>query len=181
MEFQLNVTLTEEDYLAFNVFHALESITGIKQIRKSRFFFAAIMTIMMVLFLFILEFSTFAIIYAVLVGLFSILYISLFKKIMKRNIKAQVKRLKKTGKLPFDPVAKYEFYDDKFVGITPDARVEQSYDALERICVMKNQYVFLYSNSVNAYILPIPQLREQLEQEKLLNFLSQKCNTVEFY
>lgn len=181
MRYQLNVTLTEEDYLAFNNFHALESTFGKRQIRNSRILLITCMTVLMAFVLLVLGWTTFSVIYVILLGLFLVLYLLLFKKIIKRNIKAQIKRLKKTGKLPFDSAASLEFYDDKIVEITADKRVEQRYDGLERICVAGDEFIYLYNSSVNAYILPISQLRKQLEQEDFLNFLSQKCNSIEYY
>lgn len=181
MQFELNITLTEEDYLAFNHFHALESANGKKQLMKVRIFFTAFIIVLIALVLFICDCSPISIAYAIVLGLFTLVYMLLYKKVVKRNINGQIKRLKKAGKLPFDLESKLEFYDDKLVEITTDRRVEQSYTAIERICVVKNQYIFLYNSSVGAYMLPIPQLQKQLNQDNFLRFLSSKCSTVENY
>lgn len=181
MQFQLNITLTEADYLAFNNFHALESTPGKKQIRKTRIFFITFIAILMAFVVLVLGLTAFSAVYVVILGLFTVLYMLLFKNILKQNIKAQIKRLKKTGKLPFDSVSKLEFYDNMLVESTANKRIEQSYDVLERICVVGDQFIYLYNSSVNAYILPIAQLRAQLNQEDFLNYLSQKCNCVEYY
>lgn len=181
MRFQLNITLTEEDYLAFNNFHSLESSTGKKLIRKNRIFFISTIVVLMVLFIMMVGWTTFSAVYVVLLGTFSVLYMLLFKKIVKQNIKVQIKRIKKTGKLPFDSAASLELWDDKLVEITANKRVEQSYDALERVCVAGDRFIYIYYSSLNAYILPIPQLREQLDQEEFLKFLSEKCKNIEYY
>lgn len=181
MRFQLNITLTEEDYLAFNSFHTLESIPGKKRIRKARTMFAVIMIVLAALVILILRFSTFSLIYAAFLMLFSAVYLLFYNKMVKRNIKAQVNSLKKTGKLPFDPIATFEFYEDKLVEITATKRVEQSYDALERICLVGDRYIFLYANSLSVYILPAPQIPEQVNRDEFLRFLLPKCSTVEYY
>ena len=93
----------------------------------------------------------------------------------------QLKNLKKVGKLPFDPQSTLEFHEDKLVEITPDKRIEQRYDGIERICVLPDRYLFLYHSSVGAYILPIGQIAKQLNPEDLLRFLFQKCPIVEYY
>ena len=41
---QLNINLSEEDYLSFNNFHSFESAHGKKLIRKTRLFFVLAMT-----------------------------------------------------------------------------------------------------------------------------------------
>ena len=136
MLFQLNITLTEEDYLAFNNFHSFESTNGKKLIRKSRIFFIAFMALLIALVLFTFESTTFSIIYATVLGSFTALYMLAFRKILERNMKVQIKRLKKTGKLPFEPVSTLEFYEDKLVEITASKRTEQNYHAFERMCVV---------------------------------------------
>lgn len=181
MRYQFNVTLTEEDYLTFNYFHSLESAAGKKAIKKSRIFFVAAMAILMVFFILITGWRTFSIAYVTLLGLFTVVYVLLFKKILKRNIKTQIRKLKKSGKLPYDAEAVLEFYDDRLVEITADKRIEQRYDGLERICVAKEPYLYLYHSSVNAYILPVRQLKAQVNQEEFMSFLLTKCSCVEYY
>lgn len=181
MFFRLDINLNEDDYLAFNNFHSFESVQGKKLIKKTRFFFILAMVILAAPVVLMLGWTRFSMIYTTLLLLFTLLYMMLFKKILARNIKAQIKRLKKTGKLPFDPVSTLEFYEDKLVETTASTRTEQKYDVLERICVVAERYVFLYNSSVGAYILPVAQIRAQLNQEDFIDFLSKKCSTVEYY
>jgi len=181
MLFQLNINLSEDDYLDFNKFHSFESMHGKKLINKTRIFFVLAMIILAALFLLVMGLTTFSITYAVLLLLFTLLYMVFFKKILTRNVKTQIKRLKKVGKLPFDPVSTLEFHEDKMVEITALQRTEQSYSIFERICVVKNRYVLLYKSSVGAYILPVTQIEAQLNQRDFIDFLSQKCPNVEYY
>ena len=113
--------------------------------------------------------------------MFTVPYVMLYKKILKRNLKRHINNLKKNGKLPFDPISKIEFFDDKLVEITPSSRTERTYGAIERIYVVKNQFVSLNYSSVGGYLLPIPQIEAQLDKEEFLSFLSQKCGTIEYY
>lgn len=181
MRFQLDITLTEDDYLAFNNFHAIQSKSGKKINRRGRIFFLTFVAVLMALVLLAKGWTTFSAVYAILLGLYTALYMLFYNRIIKRNIKSQLKRLKKIGKLPFDPVCKMEFHEDRLVEITDAKRFEESYAALERICVVEDQFIVLYNSSVGGHILPIPQLKAQLEQEEFLRFLSQKCHAVEYY
>lgn len=178
---QFNIILTEEDYLAFNRFHAFESTHGKKLVRKTRFFFTLAMVVLMALVLLILGWTTFSAIYTISLGIFTMLYMLLFKKIVNWNIKTQIKRLKEIGKLPFEPVSTIEFYEDKMVERTASKRSEQGYDTFERICIVKDRFILLYQSSVGAYILPIPQINEQANLTEIVNFLSQKCKNMEYY
>lgn len=181
MLFQLNINLSEDDYLAFNSFHSFESSNGKKMIHKTRAFFVLAMVLLAAFFLLFMGLTTFSLIYATVLLLFTLLYMVFFKKILTRNIKAQIKRLKKTGKLPFDPVSTLEFYEDKMVEITASKRTEQAYTIFERICVVKDRYLLLYFSSVSAYILPVAQINAQSNLKDFVDFLSTKCSNVEYY
>ena len=181
MYYQFGITLTEEDYLAFNIFHSFESAHGKKMIRNSRILFAAIVALLTALYVLLSGWSAFTIVYVIIMGLFTVLYSLLFKKIFVRNLKAQIRRHKKLGKLPFDPISTMEFHEEKIVELTASKRTEQSYSGIERVCVLQGRYIFLYNSSIGAYILPIPQVNAQLDQNSLLTFLSQRCKTIEYY
>lgn len=181
MLYQFNIHLTEDDYVAFNQFHSFETPQGKQLIRNSRMILTLVMAVLAALFLIVDGFTSFSVTYAVVLGLFTVFYLTMFKKIMNRNIQKQIQKLKKTGKLPFDPVSTIEFHEDRMVEITASRHTEQRYDAMERICVVGERYLFLYYSSVGAYILPIPQIRAQAAPEELLGFLMQKCGKVEYY
>lgn len=181
MNFRLDIVLTEDDYLSYNYFHTLESKPGKKQIRKIQTFFLGSMAVLVALLLLILGWNSFSRFYTALMVLFTAVYMVFYKKMVKRTMQKQLKNLKKVGKLPFDPQSTLEFHEDKLVEITPDKRIEQRYDGIERICVLPDRYLFLYHSSVGAYVLPIGQIAKQLNPEDLLRFLSQKCPIVEYY
>lgn len=179
MHYQLKLSLTEEDYLAFNQYHSLQSPFGKKMVRKSQIFFVCAMIVLAALIFLVFGRTTFAMAYAGALGLFTIVYLLLFKKIIKRTIKAQIKQIKSASKLPYDPESTLEFYEDTLVELAAGKRLEQSYGVLERICIWGEDYIFLYSSSVNAYILPMAQVKAQVDVAAFMDFLSQKCGAIE--
>ena len=181
MRFQLDITLTEEDYLAFNLFHTLESSHAKKQAKKRRTSCAVIGAFLTIYVALTFGRTNFLTMFVTVVGVIAVLLLLFFRRILIWGIKRDIKQLKQTGKLPFDPVSKLEFYEDTLVEISPTARTELRYDALEHICVVKGRFVLLYSNSIGAYILPISQVHAQLDHSAFLLFLSQKCSIVEYY
>ena len=178
MLFKFNKTLSEEDYFAFNVFQSLESEYGKNWIRRRRIFFITYVVFATALVVCINGWRTYSIYFTIFTALVTILYMLLLKKMVVRNLKMQMKQLKKTSKLPFDRASTMEFYEDKFVDITASTRTEESYNAIERICIVKDQYVFLYYSSTGAYVLPIVQIKAQISYEEFVNFLSGKCANV---
>lgn len=181
MRFNANITLTEEDYREFNYFHTFQTKYGKKAVKQGRILFLACIAILSALIVMLRGWSFFSLIYVIMIVIFSAIYMLLYKRHVAINVDAQIKRLKKLGKLPYSPAATLEFYEDTFVEITPGKRVEQSYDKLERICIQGERYIFLYDSTVTAYMLPIPQLKTQLNVEELIHFLTQKHNTVEHF
>lgn len=181
MLYQFRIRLTEADYVAFNQFHSFESPQGKKLIRNSRVILSVVMVVLAALIFLMDGLSSFAVTYAIVLGLFTVFYVVGFRKLMNRVILKQIRMLKKTGKLPFDPESSIEFHEDCMAEITASRHTEQRYDAIERVCVVRDQYLLLYHSSVGAYILPIPQLREQGNLEELLGFLMQKCGKVAYY
>ena len=78
MLFRINVSLTEDDYFAFNQFHSIESKAGKKQLKKTRNIFVFCIAIM-VLGVFMLNDLTYSIIFAAVVSFFSIVFLLFFK------------------------------------------------------------------------------------------------------
>ena len=181
MLYQLNITLTDEDYLQFNNFHSFESGQSKKMLLKTRLIYIAAMVGLIVLLVLITGWSSLATLYAGLLASFTLVYMLMFKKILQKNMKSQIKRMKKMGRLPYEAVSTIEFYEDRMVEISPTSRTEESYGIFERVCVVKDQYLFLYRSSISAYILPIPQIKTQINLEDFLHFLSRKCGNVEHY
>ena len=175
MQFQFDLTLSEEDYVAYNCFHAFQSPQGRKTVKRSRIFFIVFMSLMTLIGL------TISVIFGALLAILTVVYMVLFQKIVERNIGKQILRLKKTGKLPFDATTTLEFYEDKLIETTPSARTERNYDKFERICVLEGRYIFLYDSSVTAYILPVAQVGDQENQAAFLSFMAKKCSAIEYY
>ena len=181
MLYQFNIALTEADYLAFNNFHSFDSNHSKKAIQKVRLVYVSAMAVMILLAFLILGWTSFSLVFAGSLGTFTLFYMLMFQKIMEKNMETQIKRMKKIGKLPYEAVSTMEFHEEHMAEISPTSRTEESYANIERICVLKDRYIFLYRSSVSAYILPLAQIKAQADPKEFLSFLSQKCNTVEYY
>lgn len=181
MHYQLKINLTDEDYLAFNVFHNLESKNGKKMVRKGRMIFSGMIILLSAAYVLLKGWGIDSMLYLALVTPITVIYLACHKKLLIRSMKKHIQQLKKNGKLPFDPESTLEFYEDRFAEITPTCRSERDYTIFERICVLKDRYLLLYNSSIGAYILPIPQIKEQVDLQEFLDFIMSKCSTVEYY
>lgn len=178
MLFRMYITQTDADYLNLNFFHAFESNQAKKGIRKFRIRFTCFMLLLMGVAYWLLEWTIFNVL---ILALYTILALFLLKPIQKGLFKVQMKQFKKNAKLPFEPVSAFEFYENTFVEIAPTNKNEYDYKAIERVCIVKDRYILLYTNSLNAYQLPISQIKEQVDYDAFIHFLGQKFSTVEYY
>lgn len=181
MQYKLNVELTDKDYLEFNLFQSFKSAYGRKNIKKSRIIFLAAMAALAAIVIIFRGFSTAGLIYLGIIIVLTLVYMILFKRIMAASLVKQLKALKKSGKLPYDKNATLEFGEDSFTETTPTQHNERTYDSLEKICIYGEKYVFLFTSSMSAYILPVPQVKKQVSQKAFLDFLGTKCANIEQY
>ena len=181
MHFRLNNILSEDDYVAFNLFHSMDRPEGKRNVVKSRILFLSLFLVAVVVLLFLLRPTLFSVVYCILLGIWICYRIFCLRWIVSKNIKRHLKRIKKIGKAPFSPNATLEFYDDHLVETTEATRLECKYSAIERVYVVGDQYIFLYNSAHAAFILCISQVKAQVNYTDFLQFLSEKCNPAEHY
>lgn len=180
MRYQLDITLSEDDYFRLNYFHAVESPQQSSQLRRNRIVFicTALTLLLMAIFLFDRDSPTF--LYGLLFGGFLLIYALFMKKFAVSSIKSRINKLKESGKLPYSQEAQVIFEEDKLIEVTPGARTEETYELIDVIYVLPDRYVYIFTNSMRAYTLPIPQLQAQLNLQEFLDFLSTKCKKIEY-
>ena len=174
MLYQFNCKITEEDYLAYNIYTGTEKPESKKRILQIRLIFLFLTLALFVVSLLCSSSPFFSVTYAIILGIFSSIYILGYKKFLIASIKNQIQRLKKQGKLPFNEEETTEFFPDKIVNALNSQRLEIRYDGIENVCIVDNQYIYLFLNFSNAIILPISQVRSQADMGQFLEFLRQK-------
>ena len=175
---KLEIMITEEDYIKFNIDHLKTSQVGKRINRITWFIF---------IFAFVLCAITFfvnakidgtplfiPIILTVFFGIVMLVYMLLFnKKAIKRSVIKTVKAQKKDGKLPFSEKSVIEFADEEVIEETDIGVSRVKYDKLETLCLCDTA-MYLYLNSQQAIILPYSQIGEQ--KEKIVSILKEKSN-----
>ena len=176
-----NINLSDKDYLDYNVFWMLKSPYGKKQITSSRVMITVLFGIIALVALFINDFSAEALIGLIPVAVvFLIIQLSL-NYFFVQSIKSNIKILKKSGKMPYSPVAQVEFNENSFTETTPENKVEQKYSAVERVSVINGDTVYIHVNNVMAYILPATCFESTEQLDGFLSFIKTKCSVIDIY
>lgn len=181
MKFQFQIFLSEEDYLKFNIFHALQSPYGAKTVRNFRIAIALIGGIFILGSLLLQRFSPHA--FIGIIPMLAVVVISqlLLKRFLIFSIKGNIAQLKKKGKMAYSPSSYMEFGENSFVETTDTVKAEQKYSSIERISIVEGSYIYLHTNNLMAFILPFSSFASKEQYDEFFNFIKTICNNIDFY
>ena len=172
--YKFDCRLSDKDYYEFNKYHMLYAKDVKKLNRLSKwfvpFFFALIIIYNFISYGFYAELIIQAVIYA----FFSIIWVCTSKYIALPILKAHIKIMKKTGKMPYSPVSCMEFFDDYFSETTPESKNEYKYSAISNVVHTKNDDVYIYLNAIQAYIISNRFFESTQQREEFLKFIKGK-------
>lgn len=181
MKFQFNVKLSEKDYIDFNMFWQIKSPYGRKQFIGYRIIIAIMFLIMVGLGIFNNTLSTSSIVDFIPAFVFLSVAEIFLSKFLSWFYKWHIKSLSKKGKLGYSPESVVEFYEDYFSEITTENKTEHKYTAIERISIVDNKAIYVHTNSLMAYILPLSCFVNTQQYNNFLEFIKTKCNNVDAY
>ena len=181
MKFQFNVNLSKQDYIDFNIFWQTKSPYGRKQFIGFRIIIAIIVLMIVGLQIFNNTLSTYSIIDFIPVFALLLVVEIFLSKFLSWFYKGHIKMLSKKGKLGYSAESVVEFYDDRFTETTVDNKTEHKYTAIERISVVGEKVVYIHTNSMMAFILPISCFENLQQYNEFLGFIKGKSINVDFY
>ena len=169
----LNIRLTEEAFLSFNLFTNMRNLKQNKTLRNSGII-VLICGIVLITLSIINSYSGSSRPLGIGFVTYGILMLCFQKSLQKSAIKRQIKTMKKQGKLPFEPEYTMDFGEDTLRDISHTQITELSYTALDQICVIPNKVVYLYKSPISGYIIPMSAFASVDECNALLRFLQYK-------
>lgn len=181
MKFRFNVNIDDRDYSDYNKFWLIRSPYGKKQIKTFRITIAVLCAIFILISLFCGGFSLesiLAIIPLIIILLLAQIFLTGF---LSWALKAQIKALKKSGKMGYSPESVIEFYEECFVETTPENKTEHKYSAIERISVVDNKMIYIHVNNVMSYMLPISCFETKEQYNSFFEFIKTKCANIDVY
>ena len=172
--FHFNVTLTDQDYYEFNKFIAFHSAFGRKQLLQTRILFALLCAILAASALLngnepidAWRCGAAVLTAAVLCALFQ----ALVKPLTLLSLKMRLRLMKKNGKLLYSPSAELTFGEESVCSVTPTAKTEEYYQAIERVCYLPGRMIYLFTGMSRSYLLPVSAFASQTELESFLTFI----------
>ena len=163
MNFKFNVTMTEQDYIDFNIFTALKMPQGREQLKRIRAKVSLIYGISVFLTLLsgiIVQLLTDKLLSGIILYVLAALLIGglisyhlHFDERMAQSLTKYVKRTLEQGRAPYSAFSTVEFTDDGITETDESSRVEHKYSVIESISVDTGA-VYLHFDAVRALILP---------------------------
>lgn len=180
MRFQLKVQVTEEEYLEQILYEDMKSPRGKKRMVKNRLRILVSYALITALFLVISRPSVkYTMYFLAFLVVYSAVHMLLFNSIVKFRLKRWFKRAMKDGTAHLDREAEYGFYEDKLVETTRSTNTEQTYEGVTGVCIRENM-ITIYAGA-GYYMLPVSQIKQQVDYDAFATFLAEKCKSVEWY
>ena len=179
--YKLNITLSDQDYLDFNLFLHLQSSYGKKQMRTIRITYILVFIFFILNIGMIKRFTPDTLLYVIVLLLTLLIIQILLKSSLKKNITKKVNQLLKTNKALYSSTSIMEFYDDYFSEITKDEKNEIKYTLIEQVSIVSNKMIYIHRNNVITFIIPFSSFTSNEELNSFLEFIKTKFNNVTTY
>ena len=162
------ITLNEEDYVRLRIFHFYHSTLGKRQLHNARTIAFKVSAIILLLLLIMDVQLDSIVIFTITWGIISVAFYFYAPKRLERNIRRQVGMMKQDGKLPFIGDTEIEFLESMIVQRNEHGESHVNYSEVERIYI-EQEYLYIYSNAVQAAVIPYRCLGE--DKKQVINFV----------
>ena len=164
------VTLTEEDYISFNIHYAFHSQTGRQRLMLGRLIPAFVSLCFWLVQLVTGSDRNVLIVEAVLLTAYSVWGYFHYPKTYTKSIRKNILKLKKEGKLPYATEAELELTDTALIETAPTSAHTIEYSTVLDV-IDTPEYVFVMFGAVQAIIIPKRCIDDP---QQLLDFLKSK-------
>ncbi|WP_186580578.1 YcxB family protein [Aquibacillus kalidii] len=160
MEF--TYTLTEEDYINFNLTHVKQSITVKRSIGIQRFSIPIIYIALAFVMSALLDIPVLWML--VPFSVLSVIWVITYPKIFLRSIRKNASKMIKEGKNENLLGTHHMIVNDNgLTDINENGETKVNWSGIDKV-VHEQDYIFLYNSSVSAYIIPKRELSSRLDE-----------------
>ena len=176
MRYKFKFDLNDHDYYEFNKHHLLHA----PDMKKRTFWMKLYVPVLLSLILIfhILQGDDFDLICTAGISFFivSAIWIFSLRYLLLILLKLRIRFMKKSGKMPYSSNVSMYFFDDYFTEITSDTKTDIKYTAVMRAYISELNAIYIYSNIIQAYIIPYSAFQSPAECEKFWEFITEKVN-----
>lgn len=181
--FNLHCSMTENDYYNFNlVFQKLPS--NRKNMLRGMFIVPAAWFFVFMLYG-LVSYKGFNLNYSVYGGIIflvlSVIWILLYKPLIRLTLKSNIKKMKKMGRLPYNPESDTVFENESFTEEGSGYKCEVKYSEIERIVVAENGYICLFTDVQRAHIFKFDCFKDEAERKDFIDFIKEKTGKEVIY
>jgi len=172
--YKFECNLDDKDYYEFNKYHFLNSPDMKRNNLIGKISLPLFFLIILLYYIFNNYDKLYILVNVFLFSISSFIWCWSYKYFTIVFLKLYIKILKVNGKMPYSSNAKMQFFEDYFEEITPDTKSDIKYSAILRISISEEKNVYIYINSIAAYIIPLRSFKSLEEQTEFLNFIKEK-------
>ena len=160
---KLNVTITDNDYIKFHEYMMGRQGYGKQMMNLYKYIIPVIALVIIGLHLISGVNIRLIIVEIILLGILSGVWMTFSSKLYQRNMRRNIKAIRKSGRLPYHEQAEIEWADDAVVERTEDSVISIPYEEITSIDETED-YWYLFYGASQALILPKRDIRQQLPE-----------------
>jgi len=163
--YQFEYLLSENDYYEFSKFHAFNSQSGKRNLLVLRLIIPIFFSVYILLFLISKDNSNAVLVEGIVGILFSVIGVFISKFIVIRSIKAQIRRMRKDGKLPYGVSSSLQVNEEFLIDESDGIETKIKYANIEKVA-LGDYAIYVYFNAIQAIVLPFSVFQSQEEKEE---------------
>ncbi len=167
--FSFTYTLDDNDYYDFNKFHMYHAPMNRKRVQYGRFLWPVTYMALAALFFRLTHNVTSYYIY----GAISVCWLLFYKQMNNFLLKRRLLKIKKSGKLPYEPQVTMDFSQDQITEKTSTSEAKSDYSQIEHVFT-GDSAVYVYKSAFSAYIIPNRVFRDADEKKSFIDFMESK-------
>ena len=150
--FRFDYTISEEDYIKFNLYYMLHDANTKKSLTMMQWLVPAIVIVVGLL---LVRDTAIWIFYGILCAL----WIAFSKKLMLKSAVRNIRKMGKKGTLPYSSKGTVIFTENSVTDKGNRATTEIEYAQIEKVCFFED-YIYVFFSSVGAVIINLASIPE---------------------
>lgn len=171
---ELNYNITEDDYIAYNVFH----YENAPAYRKQMTAVGLVTPVLLIVIGFVAK-GTLDLFTCAVSAIFLVIWFGFGKKRRTKIMERSVKKLVGNGDFnEFIGLQKLVLHEEDFVVESPGKITATSYNAVQKI-LCDDKRIYVYVGSVSAFIVPFSAFESPTQKEEFVAFITSRAKNLQ--